>query len=212
LKILIFSDIHGDTKALERHMATEADFYICAGDLTNFGRKMDDYGAVMQGRGAKVKMLPGNHETAEQVEHFCERFGFENFHGKVLDLSGHRLAGLGYSNLTPFQTPGEYTEEQIAERLKPFAEVQGPLILVCHCPPYQTALDRMRQFRHGGSTAVRDFVALRQPEYFFCGHIHEAAGVAELLGATKAMNVGKQGYLLDLNPELIRIQYPGAVH
>ncbi len=66
----------------------------------------------------------------------------------------------------------------------------------------------MRNFRHGGSTAVREFLEREQPEYFFCGHIHEAAGVAELLGATKAMNVGKRGFLLDLNPDLIKIQFP----
>jgi len=210
LKILIFSDIHGDWKTLERHMAAEADVYVCAGDITNFGRKIDEAGEVMKARGSKVKIIPGNHETEEQVARFCDQFGFENFHGKVIDVAGHKLAGLGYSNLTPFQTPGEYTEEQLAWRLELFAEVPGPMILACHCPPFQTSLDRMRQFRHGGSTAVRDFLAKRQPDYFFCGHIHEAAGTAELLGTTKAMNVGKQGYLLDLNPELIRIQYPGA--
>ena len=37
-----------------------------------------------------------------------------------------------------------------------------------------------------------------QPEYCFCGHIHEGSGRTVLLGATLAANVGKTGYLLEL--------------
>ena len=35
-------------------------------------------------------------------------------------------------------------------------------------------------------------------KYFFCGHIHEAEGVVIQMGATRAQNVGKKGYLLEL--------------
>ena len=42
------------------------------------------------------------------------------------------------------------------------------------------------------------FCVREQPDYFFCGHIHEAAGVRVEMGRTQAMNVGKQGWLLDL--------------
>ncbi len=190
-------------------MAVDADLYLCAGDLTNFGRKIDEAGEVMKGRAGKVRVIPGNHETEPQVEAFCQKFGFESFHGHSFSFAGQRIAGLGYSNPTPFETPGEYSEEEIARRLAEFDTVR-PTLVVCHCPPYGTALDRMRSFRHAGSTAIRDFLVRVQPEYFFCGHIHEAAGVAERLGETKAMNVGKEGYLLDLTPELVKISFPGG--
>jgi Icc-related predicted phosphoesterase len=45
---------------------------------------------------------------------------------------------------------------------------------------------------------VREFIEKHQPEYFFCGHIHEAEGVTIEMGRTRAMNVGKKGYLLEL--------------
>jgi Icc-related predicted phosphoesterase len=45
---------------------------------------------------------------------------------------------------------------------------------------------------------VREFIEAEQPEYFFCCHIHEAAGVVIQMGSTRAQNVGKQGYLLEL--------------
>ena len=41
MKLLIFSDIHCDLKALERLMATEADYYFAAGDLVNWGRGLE---------------------------------------------------------------------------------------------------------------------------------------------------------------------------
>jgi len=45
---------------------------------------------------------------------------------------------------------------------------------------------------------VADFLRQHQPERFFCGHVHEAEGVAIELGRTRAVNVGKRGYLLTL--------------
>jgi Icc-related predicted phosphoesterase len=209
VKILFFSDIHGDLKALDALMKIEADHYICAGDLANWGRKLDECGGPLKVHGERVHVIPGNHETAAQTAQFCEKFGLHDFHGTAFQIGSFHVAGVGYSNPTPFDTPGEYSEEQIAEKLAPFAGLK-PMIAVCHCPPYQTMLYRIVNFRHAGSTAVRDFIGREQPEYFFCGHIHEAAGVAERLGETKAMNVGKKGYLLDLNPDLIKIQFPGG--
>jgi Icc-related predicted phosphoesterase len=71
-------------------------------------------------------------------------------------------------------------------------------VLVCHCPPLGTRLDEAAPGKHFGSRAIADFVTAHQPCYFFCGHIHEAAGRSVLLGETRAVNVGKQGYLLQL--------------
>jgi Icc-related predicted phosphoesterase len=72
------------------------------------------------------------------------------------------------------------------------------LVLVCHAPPRDTALDQVHPGLHAGSTAVREFIEKRQPEYFFCGHIHEAEGVEIQMGRTRARNVGKKAYLLEL--------------
>ena len=120
-----------------------------------------------------------------------------NFHGAQVEIGGVHVAGLGYSSPTPFDTPGEYSEEELAARLAKFADLK-PLVLICHAPPLDTTLDRVHEGLHAGSRAVREFIEKRQPRDFFCGHIHEAEGVVEQIGATRAMNVGKAGYLLDL--------------
>lgn len=245
MRALIFSDIHNDARALDKLMAVDADYYFAAGDLVSFARGLDKMGEVMQSRADRVYIIPGNHESEQDIATLCTRFGFTNFHGQTLTIdtpqsrpsaegdsllcpepedtsakpntyspaSGKsglspsanvsstpsviRIAGLGYSSPTPFNTPGEYTEDQLAARLEKFSAFQ-PDVLICHAPPLNTALDRIREGLHGGSRAVRDYVEKHQPRYFFCGHIHEAEGVVIQMGATRAQNVGKRGYLLEI--------------
>jgi hypothetical protein len=197
MKLLVFSDIHGDYAALERLMATEADYYFAAGDLATWARGLDRCGEILARRAGRVYVLPGNHESAGQVSDFAARFGLIDFHEKTIQADGYHIAGLGYSSPTPFNTPGEYSEEELASRLQPFATLD-PLILICHCPPLGTPLDLVHKGFHAGSRAVREFIDRHQPEYFFCGHIHEAEGVTAELGRTHAINAGKRGYLLEI--------------
>ncbi len=198
MKLLVFSDIHSDARALERLMAIDADYYICAGDLVNWGRHIDAMGEILKQRAGRVYLIPGNHETERQIADLCGRFGLNDLHGGQARVGDFHLVGLGYSNPTPFDTPGEYSEEELEQKLHVFDGLK-PMIAVCHAPPYGTMLDRITNLRHAGSKAVRDFLQREQPRYFFCGHIHEAAGASDKLGETSAMNVGRKGYLLDLD-------------
>src|ERR1035441_8108924 len=110
VKILIFSDIHNDRVALEKLMAIDADAYFAAGDLVSRGAGLDKRGGVMKTRRERVYVLPGNHESASDIAAFCERFEFVDFHGATAEIGGVRFAGLGYSTVTAFDTPGEYGE------------------------------------------------------------------------------------------------------
>ena len=199
MRLLVFSDIHGDEAALARLIQIEADGYFAAGDLTSWGRGLDRLGRLLAQRGKKVWVLPGNHESAEAIAELAARYGLNAFHEQALEWNGYHIAGLGYSNPTPFNTPGEYSEAEIARRLQPFAPLH-PLVMICHCPPLGTALDRIREGVHAGSRSIREFLERYQPEYFLCGHIHEAEGAGVRLGRTQAINVGKRGYLLELAP------------
>ena len=77
-----------------------------------------------------------------------------------------------------------------------FAELSAK---VAAADPSSGTVQAVRDGVHAGSTAVRDFIAAEQPEYLFCGHIHEAAGSSETFVKTTAVNVGKKGYLLELD-------------
>jgi uncharacterized protein len=201
MKILIFSDTHGDIRSLERIVAQPADVYIAAGDLSTFRKKLDACGEALKPLGEKLWLLPGNHETHEDTRTLCQRYGFVDFHRQVRTLESSQgvthWAGLGYSNITPFNTPGEYSEEEIAKALSAFDDFK-PVYLVVHFPPYGTKLDEYAPRKHAGSPALREWVECVQPLYLFCGHIHETAGKSDLLGATKCINVGKHGHTFEL--------------
>jgi Icc-related predicted phosphoesterase len=185
VKLLLFSDIHNDRKTLERILSVEADYYISAGDQVSWARGLDRCGDILKTRGDRVWVLPGNHETDTQIAEMCARCGLNELHGRTFQAGPWTIAGLGYSSPTPFDTPGEYSETEIARRLQPFASLD-PLVLVCHAPPAGTPLDQVRPGLHAGSTAVR-------------GHIHEAEGVEAQIGRTRARNLGKKSFLLELD-------------
>jgi uncharacterized protein len=201
VKILIFSDIHGDLRAIERVMAQPADLYIDAGDLATFRKGLDQCGEMLKPLGERLWVLPGNHETHDDTRALCRKFGFVDFHRQLRTLESAtgtiQWAGLGYSNITPFKTPGEYSEEEIAKALAVFDGIQR-LYLVVHFPPLNTKLDEYAPGKHAGSAALREWVERAQPAYLFCGHIHETAGLTDRLGATQCFNVGKQGYMMEI--------------
>ncbi len=62
-------------------------------------------GAILKRRADRMFVLPGNHESASQIERFCADFGFVNFHQQTMQIGHMHVAGLGYSNPTPFDTP-----------------------------------------------------------------------------------------------------------
>src|SRR5262249_49841114 len=98
MRAQIFSDIHNDLQALRRLAETDADCYIAAGDLVSWGRGLEACGDILKDKGEKVWVLPGNHESSEQIALFCARFGFRNFHGQLIEEGGRLFAGLGYSS------------------------------------------------------------------------------------------------------------------
>jgi uncharacterized protein len=201
MKILIFSDIHNNKKSLEKIIAQPADLYICVGDLVSFQKGLAQSGEMLAPLGNRLWVLPGNHETHDDMRALCARHGFVDFHRQLRTLESSNgptyWAGLGYSNITPFKTPGEYSEEEIASALASF-EGHMPLYLVIHVPPYGSTLDEFAAGKHAGSTALRKWVERVQPTYLFCGHIHETAGLTEKIGATTCINVGKDGFLMEI--------------
>ncbi len=98
-------------------------------------------------------------------------------HERHISVGRWHVAGLAYSGPTPFNTPGEHSVRRSWPRA--WSDSRNWKPAGAHLPraAFETQLDRVRSGLHAGSTAVRDFIEKYQPEYFFCGHIHEAQGV-----------------------------------
>ena len=192
MHLLVFSDIHQDWQELKRITEKKADLYICLGDLTNFGKGLERAGEILAPLGERLWLMPGNHETAGEVDSLCKKYGFFDFHQKIKRVGDYVLAGLGYSIPTPFNTPGEISEEEVGKALKKFEGFKN-LCLFTHCPPKKSVLDVLPNGSHVGSQAIRDFIKKEQPIYLFSGHIHENEGKVERLGRTTCFSVGKRG-------------------
>jgi Icc-related predicted phosphoesterase len=194
MKIISFGDVHMATRNLERmgEVMRDTDLVIVSGDLTNFGGVDDARKVITDVRRAcpSVLALPGNLDKREVIP-FLEAEGVA-LHGKGLVIDGVGIFGCGGSNITPFGTPMELSEDEIYATLRAGYETVRevrPLLMICHTPPYNTKCDRIMSGKPVGSSAARQFIEEVKPEVCISGHIHESAGVDEI-GPTKILNAG----------------------
>lgn len=207
MKIVSFGDVHMATRNLERmgEVLRDTDLIIISGDLTNFGGSDDAAKVIADARRAlapvpatakatdianRVLALSGNLDQREVIP-FLEREGVA-LHGRGMVIDGLAIFGCGGSNITPFNTPTEFTEEELTGALeRGYRQVEGrrPLLMVCHTPPYDTKCDRIVGGRPVCSPAVRRFIEEVKPEVCITGHIHESAGV-DRIGPTVVLNAG----------------------
>ncbi|MBV8358924.1 MAG: metallophosphoesterase [Deltaproteobacteria bacterium] len=170
----------------------DADLIIVSGDLTNFGGIDDARKVLADIRRAcpHLLALPGNLDRRE-VTPFLETEGIA-LHGKGVVIDGIGIFGCGGSNITPFNTPTELTEDEIYETLRRgYTAVQErrPLLMVCHTPPYETSCDRIVGGKAVGSTSARRFIEEVKPDLCISGHIHESAAT-DMIGPTTIINAG----------------------
>jgi Icc-related predicted phosphoesterase len=194
MKIVSFGDVHMATRNLARmgEVLADTDLIIVSGDLTNFGGVDDARKVVDEVRRAcpRVLALAGNLDQPE-VFPWLEEEGI-SLHGRGIVLDGVGIFGCGGSNVTPFRTPSEFTEEEIAETLRRgYEQVRAvrPLLMVCHTPPYDTKCDRLMSGKPVGSPAARKFIEEVKPDVCISGHIHESAAT-DRIGPTVVLNAG----------------------
>jgi len=206
---IAFGDVHGHTAALKDIPGLSgAEGVIVSGDLTNRGgvREAGEVISAIAAINPRVLAQIGNMDF-ESVQNWLDETG-RGIHARAVELApGLGLMGVGWSSPTPFGTPSEAPDGQIAEWL---AEAYGEakrferLILVCHTPPLDTKTDLTGSGMHVGSRAVREFIDAVHPDVCVTGHIHESRGV-EMLGSTIVINPGdlaSGGY--------VRIGYDGG--
>lgn len=124
----------------------------------------------------------------------------------------HTMVSLGYSTPTPWKTPREATDPELATMISDLmAEVEDPsrCVFNFHVPPLDSTLDTCLELdesvwpptpvtRAGqpvefgaGSAAVRDAIEEYQPLIGLHGHIHESRGSARY-GHSPAVNPGSE--------------------
>lgn len=132
---------------------------------------------------------------------------------KVIPLNDeYLLVSLGYSNPTPWKTPREISEEELATKIEDvFKGVEdcSKVVFNMHVPPVDSTLDTCPMLDTStdpptvitsggepvmfgaGSQVVRDAIQKYQPLLSLHGHIHESRGVIKI-GRTTAVNPGSE--------------------
>jgi Icc-related predicted phosphoesterase len=169
----------------------------------------------LEGTGVRAYLCGGNDDTEEVLTALDEapRDRVVNAENRVVPIDDeHVLVTVGYSTPTPWETPRERTEPEIAEVIeKVVAEVPDPsrAVFNFHCPPLDSSLDtclkldasvwpptpvienRQPVYYGAGSQAVTDALRRYQPTVGLHGHIHESRGMNRY-GRTPAFNPGSE--------------------
>ncbi|MCL1905309.1 MAG: metallophosphoesterase family protein [Methanomassiliicoccaceae archaeon] len=193
MRSIVVSDIHAKTSTAELvNKAADkygADNILVLGDVSHFG-PMSVAIDYISSLNRPVYAIPGN----------CDPRNFPtaiskvatDLHGRTVTLDGIKIAGLGGSNPTIFDTPFEISEEEIFSSLDPISECVT--ILMVHAPAFGH-LDMIPSGMMVGSESIGKIIEKYRPLVVLSGHIHEARGIKEENG-TLFMNPGaaKEGY------------------
>ncbi len=201
LRILAFTDIHGNAKNLEKLLTTEKegiDIIVFCGDAAPYHSpsSIEYLFQALSAIALPSVVVPGNMDSPKAYEH--PPTNVKVIHGGFYVHKGYAFIGIGGSPPTPFGTYFELSEDDILKLLEEAwmkAIKFGPIIVVSHAPPYQTACDKTFTGMHVGSKSLRKFIEDKIPILCICGHIHESRAI-DRVGDTVVVNPGplRNGY------------------
>jgi Icc-related predicted phosphoesterase len=203
MRLLIVADLHGQAAAqknLLKLLEKGYDGLLLIGDLSHLGPlgMIEELIDSLKKLNIPILSVPGNCDPKNTPD-LLEAKGV-NLHRKCIKIGNLSFIGLGGSNVTPFNTPLEFTEAEIAEELGRLAAcADKDFILVTHVPPYGTPADLLPDGTYVGSKSLRAFIERTQPLANCCGHVHEGRSISTL-GSTIVVNPGPlfKGYAAEL--------------
>lgn len=164
----------------------------------------------LAGTGIGCIIAPGNDDPFFIDDVLGSSTSVINPDQRVVELpGGFQMISVGYSNRTPWDSPRELDEDDLAALIdREAAKLPDPgrAIFNLHVPPKDTPIDQAvaldQEFRpvmRGGSpvitgvgsSAVRQAITRFQPMLSLHGHIHESRGEARI-GKSLALNPGSE--------------------
>jgi Icc-related predicted phosphoesterase len=161
----------------------------------------------LRAAGIPALMMPGNDDEPEVKQILAQGDWITDAEDQLVDLGGYQVISFGWATTTPWHSPREVTEPELAERLTALAaklDPNQPAIFNFHDPPARSGLDMAYKMTGDlkvemaggqamlapvGSTAVRDLIERVQPVLSLHGHIHESRA-SRKIGRTLAVNPG----------------------
>jgi Icc-related predicted phosphoesterase len=183
----------------------------------------------LKGKGVKVYVTGGNDDRPEIEEVLKSSDFIIDPEGELVSLDGgFEMLSSGWSNPTPWKTPRECSEEELAAKLDSMTSKVHDMrncIFNLHVPPYDCGLDTCPKLDENlkpvyagseimtissGSKAVRNAIEKHQPVLGLHGHIHESRGFVKI-GRTLCLNPGSEytegmlrGVVVDLDEKGVK--------
>lgn len=157
--------------------------------------------------GIPALMMPGNDDEPALKRILGQGDWIIDGEGRCIELEGYQVISFGYSTTTPWHSPREITEEEMATTIDGLVvqlDPARPAIFNFHDPPHGSGLDMapkltadLRVESGGGqallaavgSRSVREAIERVQPILSLHGHIHESRAAARI-GRTVTINPG----------------------
>jgi len=184
--------------------------FLEAAALESVIRWLDRAEEFLRPLGVECFMMAGNDDHVGVVQAIEASSFVVNHDEKVVEVRGRiPLIGLGSSNFTPFSSPRELSEDEIAQWLESLFSAlpdPGKAILNTHCPPFGTGLDFAPELGDAkdvvsyggqprmvpvGSTAILESIQRFQPMVGLHGHCHDSKHRTEI-GKSLCVNPGSQ--------------------
>lgn len=176
-------------------------------------------------------VMPGNDDPPSIDDVIGHAGAVEACDEKWVQFDGYQMLSLGYSNITPWNSPRELDEDALYQRLVELAEQiddHTRAVWNVHVPPRDSQLDTAAELDEDfnlvligraphmipvGSSAVREAIERFQPLVALHGHIHESPG-ATRIGRTLCINPGSDyqtgrisGCLVNLRGDHVNHQF-----
>ncbi len=198
MKILCFADVHAHKESLDRlvQKAALADILVCAGDLSVFGNGLQKSIQVLARTGKTILIIPGNHESEEEVKNLAKSFPrVIPLHKRIYVLGDYVFVGFGEGGFS-LQEPGM---EAFFKKAQQHLSRDKKIIFVTHAPPYNTTLDYLPWLsEHRGCQTTVDIIKHIKPVLTICGHFHETSGKSCVIGKSMIINPGPEGKLIKI--------------
>ncbi len=170
--LLAIADLHDEEVALEKLKAwvDSVEGILIAGDVTSSNKSYAE--DLVEIVGEKGYFVPGNNEEKAILDILQPI----NIHGKRVAVGPYSVVGFGYSNVTPFHTPGDRDKAWWEANLSQLEVKEGDILLT-HVPP-KGILDNTSSGARVGCEALREFVERKSFTLHLFGHVHERVGFA----------------------------------
>ena len=163
----------------------------------------------LAGKNHRVYICPGNDDWWEIDDMIAQSKSLHPCDDMIVEFDGYTMVSSSRSNPTPWDTPREFSEEELTEYLEGLCQRVGTspkdfenVIFNFHVPPYGYSLDlcpkldeNMRMAAeekiHAGSLGAKQVIEKYQPLLGLHGHIHESRG-AQKSGRTLMINPGSE--------------------